>query len=265
MMKQALKNIGSCLEEDKDKIIEELLEKESSDIGSITENREHFRRLLASLINLVAISFREEWDGNDREGELNKGLGTLKKHGTNQTDLVDLICLFRMEFLIDIRKRCVSEALSPDDIFAVNDKVTEVFDGAIRSIIRTADESVEAIEKEMLELAAPVVPIKKGVAVLPLIGDFSESRASYITNQVIPKIAGMDISMLIIDFSGIHVFDTFVAQHFFQIHDILKLLGIDPVITGIRPALAQTAVQLGINMADIRAHSNVQQVLEVLE
>ncbi|WP_409296503.1 STAS domain-containing protein [Peribacillus sp. SCS-26] len=264
-MKHALKNIGSYLEEDKDKIIEELLEKELSTIGSISGNRDYFRKLLSSLINLVSITFMEKGGEDEGEETLNKSLGTLKKQGTKQTDLVAVICFFRMEFLNDIRKRCASESLTPDDIFAVNDKITEIFDSAIRSIIRTANESVEAIEKEMLELAAPVVPIKKGVAVLPLIGDFSESRASYITNQVIPKIAGMDISLLIIDFSGIHVFDTFVAQHFFQIQDILKLLGIDPVITGIRPALAQTAVQLGINLADIRAYSNVQQVLEVLE
>ena len=96
---------------------------------------------------------------------------------------------------------------------------------------------------------------------MPLIGELQEERANYITTEVLPKVAGMGVEILILDFSGIKSFDTYVAHHLFHISDILQLLGIDTIITGINPHLAQVAVQLGIEIR-IKTYKNVQQALE---
>ncbi|MBM7692205.1 rsbT co-antagonist protein RsbR [Peribacillus deserti] len=267
-MVRTVEEVTNYLDADQNNIADVLLEQAIVEMGLTLKDEEtnKYKDLLVALISHISKSLR--LSKSDRK-KINFSFAidhySLNK-GSTQTELIDLLCNFRLGLLKEIRKRCISQKLPLEEIFFVNDQVVYTFDEIIRNITRISsiitEKSVKAIEKEMLELAAPIVPIKRGVAVLPFIGDFNENRAAYIMETVIPKVARLDLNMLIIDFSGIHVFDTFVAQHFFQIRDILKLLGISPVITGIRPALAQTAVQLGINIADVQAYSNVQQVLE---
>ncbi|PLT29469.1 STAS domain-containing protein [Peribacillus deserti] len=266
-MSKTLEEVINCLNTDKNKIASSLLDKAHHDSNGKDEEINKYKNFLVILISHISKSLRlSKSEQKNLNFEFAINHYSSLEDGAAQTEPIDLLFDFRIGLLQEIRKQCVSKDFPLEDIYFVNDQVVYIFDEIIRNftkITRTITEkSVKAIEKEMLELAAPIVPIKKGVAVLPLIGDFNESRAAHITETVIPKISKSNISMLIIDFSGIHVFDTFVAQHFFQIRDILKLLGISPVITGIRPALAQTAVQLGINLSDVQAYSSVQQVLE---
>lgn len=98
---------------------------------------------------------------------------------------------------------------------------------------------------------------------MPLIGEFTDSRAIYLSTEVIPRVVDLNIEQLVIDFSGIHNFDTNVAQQIFRIRDVLQLLGIQPVLTGIRPVIAQTAVSLGINMNEMRTYGTVKEFLEI--
>ncbi|WP_156475968.1 STAS domain-containing protein [Sporosarcina psychrophila] len=42
---------------------------------------------------------------------------------------------------------------------------------------------------------------------------------------------------LIIDLSGLQTIDTFVAQQLFNLFDALSLLGIQPIVNGISPAI----------------------------
>ena len=189
--------------------------------------------------------------------------------GTLLKDTIEIISTFRLCLLNEIQNKNLLDDVSSQEISIFYEQVIFIFDDAIRNTTKNFNlqnqKVLEAIEKEILELAAPIVPIKCGVAVLPLIGDFSESRATYITNEVIPKISQLNLEMLVIDFSRIHNFDTHVAQQVFQIRDILNSLGIQPIVTGIRPFIAQTAVNLGINVKDLQTYSTVKQFLEVLE
>ncbi|WP_425387656.1 STAS domain-containing protein [Aneurinibacillus terranovensis] len=55
------------------------------------------------------------------------------------------------------------------------------------------------------------------------------------------------------DFSGIQALDTMVTDHIFKINKVLVLLGIRVSLTGIRPALAQTVVKVGIDLSSIKS------------
>ena len=93
----------------------------------------------------------------------------------------------------------------------------------------------------------------------------TEIKVQLISREVIPKVVDLEIEQLVIDFSGIHHFDTNVAQQIFRMRDILQLLGIQPIMTGIRPIIAQTAVSLGIDMANMQTYGTVKEFLEVSE
>lgn len=52
-----------------------------------------------------------------------------------------------------------------------------------------------------------------------------------------------------------------VAHQIFKLIEALNLIGVTSTLSGIRPEMAQTAVQLGINFSDITIKSNLAQAL----
>lgn len=120
-------------------------------------------------------------------------------------------------------------------------------------------------QREMAELSAPVVPIREGIAILPLIGKIDSYRATYILEKAVPKIADLEIKYLIADFSGILNIDLEIAKYLYSIENVLRLIGVQTIVTGLRPNLAQTVVRGGIDMSKIKTFSHVKQALESLK
>lgn len=58
--------------------------------------------------------------------------------------------------------------------------------------------------------------------------------------------------------------DTMVAHQIFQLIDSLRIVGIKAILTGIRPEVAHTAIQLGIDFSDITTESSLQNVIKKL-
>jgi rsbT co-antagonist protein RsbR len=80
-------------------------------------------------------------------------------------------------------------------------------------------------------------------------------------DQALSKGANLTLEYLIIDLSGVPIIDTMVADRIFKVIDSLKLLGIKPILTGIRPEIAQTMVQLDIDFGSVMTYSNLQNAL----
>jgi rsbT co-antagonist protein RsbR len=114
------------------------------------------------------------------------------------------------------------------------------------------------------ELSSPVIPITNHIAVLPLIGDIDTQRAKMIKEIIPCKCAEANVQHLFIDLSGVTIVDTMVAQQIYHLTQILNLLGIRSTISGIRPEVAQTAIQLGLDFRQIETHSTLKQALSKL-
>ncbi|GLB59954.1 STAS domain-containing protein [Cytobacillus sp. NCCP-133] len=108
------------------------------------------------------------------------------------------------------------------------------------------------------ELGAPVIPIKDSTAVLPLIGNIDTERAQKLLEQIPQKCAKENIEHLFIDLSGVPIIDTMVAHQIFSLTAGLKLLGVKSTISGIRPEVAQTSIQLGLDFTGIDTYSTLK-------
>src|SRR6185436_2135181 len=64
--------------------------------------------------------------------------------------------------------------------------------------------------------------------------------------------------VVIIDITGVPVVDTGVANHIIQATQAATLLGAHCVLVGISPEVAQTMVQLGVNLSTLVTLSNLQ-------
>jgi rsbT co-antagonist protein RsbR len=138
---------------------------------------------------------------------------------------------------------------------------------AIQSVVRDItqrkeiERTLEKVSKEMNVLSAPVIPILEGVAVLPLVGSIDSDRAKYILEYVPLKVKGQNVHSLISDFSGIYTLDAVVIDCLFKTSAVLGLLGVRSIVTGVRPEVAQTVAQLGMDLSLIQIFGTVQQAL----
>jgi rsbT co-antagonist protein RsbR len=120
---------------------------------------------------------------------------------------------------------------------------------------------LEIANEQIQSLSAPLVPITKGIAVLPVIGDISEQRAERIIHTALLNSEKLSLDYLIIDLSGILHINDFVSAHLLKIVKVLSLIGVTPILTGIRPDLAMKAVQVSGDLNKIMIKHNLEQAL----
>ncbi|WP_121613578.1 STAS domain-containing protein [Mesobacillus foraminis] len=131
------------------------------------------------------------------------------------------------------------------------------------AFVRHHNEMMEKAQEAVEELSVPVVPLDAGIAVLPLVGTLDTTRAKLLMEQSLRKSSELGVRYFIMDLSGVPIVDTMVANQLFQVINALKLLGVEAVITGIRPEIAQTMVSLGINFQEIKTYASLRQALAV--
>jgi len=119
-------------------------------------------------------------------------------------------------------------------------------------------------EQLIEEIDFPIIPVAAGIAVLPLIGAMDEKRASLLLESIPIKCVQKQVTHLVMDFSGMKVIDTFVANQLFGLTQALQLLGIETALSGMRPETAQTAIQLGLNFGQLKTFHGLPQALAEL-
>lgn len=121
-------------------------------------------------------------------------------------------------------------------------------------------------QKNMIaELSSPIILLQNNSALLPLVGDIDTNRAKIIIDKTLKECSEKGIFKLFIDLSGVAIIDTMVAHQIFNLVKSLKLIGVKSIISGIRPEIAQTAVQLGLTFEDIHTTSSLDQALQTIE
>ncbi|BCB02591.1 STAS domain-containing protein [Bacillus sp. KH172YL63] len=143
-----------------------------------------------------------------------------------------------------------------------------LFDEVINTFVTSYKNHYEKRLKEQMglinELSSPIILLSDTIGILPLVGDIDERRAKYIIEHALEKCMEKEIQHLVVDLSAVPVIDTMVAQKIFELMNTLTLIGVHALITGIRPAIAQTAVQLGIPLGDLTIHSSLMHALKSL-
>lgn len=98
------------------------------------------------------------------------------------------------------------------------------------------------------QLSTPSLPVWDRVLLLPLIGHFDSVRANQVNSLLLERAAAVRALFVILDLSGIALVDTAVAQQLIQTAQALRLLGVQPVLVGVNPEIAQTVVNLGVEL-----------------
>ncbi|PLT32851.1 STAS domain-containing protein [Bacillus sp. V5-8f] len=161
---------------------------------------------------------------------------------------------------------CIDHGLTTEEVITVTSRLSYFLDLSITETIlkreRITKETKAKQDQKITELSSPIIPIQNGIAVLPIIGDIDVEKSEFIMNRVIPRVTELKIECVIIDFSSIASIDTETAARIFTIYDVLRLLGINAVFTGIRTDLVSRIINSGINFSSIKTYATLQQALE---
>jgi rsbT co-antagonist protein RsbR len=114
----------------------------------------------------------------------------------------------------------------------------------------------------LIQMSTPVTAIWEDILMLPVVGLIDSRRAQDIRNATLSKIAETRARIFILDISGVAVVDTAVANHLIKIVNATKLMGCACTISGVKPAIAETMVELGIDVGNIQTTATLRHALE---
>jgi anti-anti-sigma regulatory factor len=123
---------------------------------------------------------------------------------------------------------------------------------------RLQDEIIRVQEVSLRALSTPLLPIAKGVVVMPLIGNVDQSRAQRVLETLLDGIVAHAASSVILDVTGVPVVDTEVASALMKTARAVKLLGAEVILTGIQPRIAQTLITMGADLSNIVTEGTLQ-------
>jgi rsbT co-antagonist protein RsbR len=133
----------------------------------------------------------------------------------------------------------------------------------VQSYERVINDKIAAQSKSLVSMSTPVTQIWSGLLLLPLVGLIDSRRAQEIMDNTLKMISERGAQCFILDISGVAVVDTAVANHLIKITKATNLMGCECIISGLSPAIAQTMVELGIDVGNVRTTANLKAAIEI--
>jgi rsbT co-antagonist protein RsbR len=115
------------------------------------------------------------------------------------------------------------------------------------------------------ELSTPVLQVRGRLLILPIIGVLDSQRARQLTEQLLGAIQTNRAKVVVIDITGVASIDETVANHLVQTVEASRLMGASAILTGLSSGIAQTLVDLGVDLGSMRTVGDLQGGLEEAE
>ncbi|CAN90894.1 anti-anti sigma factor protein [Sorangium cellulosum So ce56] len=129
--------------------------------------------------------------------------------------------------------------------------------------LREKLELIQQQETALSAMVAPIIQVWDGVLTVPVMGGLDNQRASALMERLLGAIVDSQTRSVILDLTAVEAVDTSTADHLIRIVRAVELLGARVVVTGIRPAVAQTVVSVGMDLDRMITLRNLQEGLKV--
>jgi rsbT co-antagonist protein RsbR len=237
-----------------------------ADLFSSEEGREQTRRLLQALRDGAEGSDLQSIDlDEDSWSALRDELKVISRERTERgvapTQMANFINALKPPLFDILVERCEKGSGLTEEITAAT-RLVDAFALYTTEVFQTAREKViERQRREVSELSSPVVELWTGILTLPLIGSLDSARAQEVMENLLEAIVERQAEIVVIDITGVGTVDTQVAQHLLRTAAAVRLMGAECVISGISPTIAQTMVQLGVDVGDVITRSSIKDAL----
>ncbi|MGW4599574.1 STAS domain-containing protein [Streptomyces sp. NPDC004457] len=132
----------------------------------------------------------------------------------------------------------------------------------METTVLAGDELIARQRQQLLEVATPVISLWEGVVAVPLIGTLDSARSQVVMESLLQAVVERRARHAILDITGVPTVDSLVAHHLMQTVAAVRLMGAECIVSGIRPAIAQTIVHLGIDLSAVLTRGSLADALE---
>ncbi|MEU3349362.1 STAS domain-containing protein [Streptomyces sp. NPDC006700] len=155
---------------------------------------------------------------------------------------------------------------TPEEYLRECANVLSVLTGTLRLVVmQTAlSEGQDLIDRQrlqLLEVATPVIKLWDGIVAVPLIGTLDSARSQVVMESLLEAVVDQQARFAILDITGVPTVDSLVAQHLMKTVAAARLMGAECVVSGIRPAIAQTIVHLGLDLGSVVTRATLADAL----
>ncbi|HWO97906.1 MAG TPA: RsbT co-antagonist protein RsbRA [Bacillus sp. (in: firmicutes)] len=154
------------------------------------------------------------------------------------------------------------ETVRRELVYEFDSWLTPIYNNVVE-LYSTSWENTIMLQKVALqELSAPLIPVFDKITVMPLVGTIDTDRAKKIMENLLQGVVKHRSEVVLIDITGVPVVDTMVAHHIIQAAEAVRLVGAQCLLVGIRPEIAQTIVNLGINLNQLITKNSLKKGIE---
>jgi rsbT co-antagonist protein RsbR len=186
--------------------------------------------------------------------------------GVETNEVVGIVLLLR-----DVLARSLFEKYQTD--FDLLNKVLDAYEPAANRIANTVAVSfvqereriIRQQQEAIRELSTPVLQVRERLLILPIIGVIDSQRARQVTEQLLRGIRTNRAKVVVIDITGVPTIDSTVANHLVQTVEASRLMGARTILTGLSPEIAQTLVDLGVDLGMMQTVGDLQGGIEEAE
>jgi rsbT co-antagonist protein RsbR len=133
------------------------------------------------------------------------------------------------------------------------------------SFVAERERVIHAQQESLRELSTPVLQLRERLLILPIIGVLDSARARQLTEQLLGAIQKNRARVVVIDITGVATINRTVANHLVQTVEASRLMGASTILTGLSSEIAQTLVDLGVDLGSMRTVGDLQGGLEEAE
>ena len=186
--------------------------------------------------------------------------------GVETHEVIGIVLLLRDVLARSLFGKCRNDLAKLDRILdvyepAANRIATTVAAGFVQERERIIRQQQEAIR----ELSTPVLPVRERLLILPIIGLIDPQRARQLTEQLLRAIRTNRAKVVVMDITGVAAIDAAVANHLVQTVEASRLLGATVIVTGLSPEIAQTLVNIGVDLGKMNTVGDLQGGIEQAE
>lgn len=152
---------------------------------------------------------------------------------------------------------------SGDELQALADAFDHMQDERTEQLTRLEEQNHRLAEKDsaLLQMTSPITQIWPQVLFLPVVGIVDERRGQDIMQVALETIADSRAKAFIMDISGVATMDAAVAGHLIKITRATRVMGCESTISGLSPEIAQTIVQMGIEIGNVKTTATMQDAI----
>lgn len=112
------------------------------------------------------------------------------------------------------------------------------------------------------QASTPVIPLLKGVVVMPLIGAWDAARSAELIDTLLEGIERNHARLAIIDVTGLNEVAPETGAALLRAAAGARLLGATPILAGISPEIAQILVMHEVALEELVVHADLQSAVD---